>query len=377
MAATAASCSVAVMVTGTAPKLVTTSLIRVRSPSEAPSVQRIQEAPRNSAAEAACGPACSRPAIGWPPTKWARCWAARTTGSLTPATSVTSASVASPARSATTAPGGPASTTRSAGPIASLRLSADASIPSSSRASARTARLGSPPVTTHPAARSASPTEVPIRPVPRMAAAGTRSDLEVEGSRQAPDVIHQRGELGRKQSLGTVDQCGIRGVVHVDHESVGSDRHGCPAQRGHQVTVPGGVGRVDHHRKVGQTLQHRDGTDVEGVPSGCLESSDTSLDHDDFVVALFVYVLGGVEPFLHRGGEATLELDGSRLFSPLGQQREIGHVAGSHPEKVRIRGHQLYITGIEHLSDEGHVKLVTGFGKQLQPFFAHTLEGIR
>jgi hypothetical protein len=78
-------------------------------------------------------------------------------------------------------------------------------------------RSGSHPVTNHPEVHNASPTSFPIRPVPMIAAVGTRSDLEMQGSRQTPDLIHQHSELGRKQGLSAVDQRSVRSMMHVDH----------------------------------------------------------------------------------------------------------------------------------------------------------------
>jgi len=141
-----------------------------RSSSRAPSGQIIQAAPLNNVGVAAVGPACSLPAIGWPATKRRPGGLALTTGSLTPATSVTNASVRSWRRVASVALSGPARITRSTRSRASSAVEQGWSMAPRRAATARAEVSGSQPAIVQPACRRAIPNDAPINPVPRMAA---------------------------------------------------------------------------------------------------------------------------------------------------------------------------------------------------------------
>ena len=106
--------------------------------------------------------------MGWPPTK-AGWLTAEVIGLLTPATSVTTAAPASSRRRATpaTSPTGVAITARSQGP----GWPKSSTAPMAAAISARS-ESGSIPVTRHPAARRARPTDPPIKPVPATMADG-------------------------------------------------------------------------------------------------------------------------------------------------------------------------------------------------------------
>ncbi len=181
MTATASSCSAADIRTGLAPSVPITDSRSSRSDAPAPSVITTQAAPRNNDGEAAAGPDTSRPAIGWPDTKWARPAPASMIPAFTPATSVTSAPVSSPARSAGTDEGGPASTTRSAPCTAAAASSTTAPYEPRSATASRTAGEGSQPTVAHPASARPRATDVPMSPVPRTATRSVTCSLPLPG----------------------------------------------------------------------------------------------------------------------------------------------------------------------------------------------------
>ena len=72
-----------------------------------------------------------------------------------------------------------------------------------------------------------------------------------------------------------------------------------------------------------------------------------------------------------RGG-----MRGAVLAADFRQQREVGHISGPHPENVGIGSHQLDISRVEHLRDEGHIELFSSLGHQLETLLAQPLERI-
>ena len=152
-------------------------------------------APANRSASAPSGPSCSDPAIGWPPTK--RGWpTAATIGPFTPPTSVTTSAEAGSRSSSARATSAIVATGVATKATVASRSSPSAStMPSSS---ARAARTGSRsrPLTCQPAARRASPIELPIRPRPTTSARPAAPRC----SRRGPPARDARGP----RSLGEV-----------------------------------------------------------------------------------------------------------------------------------------------------------------------------
>src|ERR1700677_5098940 len=131
-------------------------------------------------------------------------------------------------------------------------------------------------------ARSASPTEAPMRPVPTIVMrwmgmssprtpSGGPGDLSlygpVHGRGDYSQLIHERCTLLREQRLRSIGKCLIRAGMNFDEQPVtaGGDRG---AGHGRNlVAAPGTVRRISQHGQMRELLDHRYGGDVHGVAS--------------------------------------------------------------------------------------------------------------
>ena len=108
-------------------------------------------------------------------------------------------------------------------------------------------------------------------------------------ARGTPDdrrqVLRDAGKLAdvaADERLGAVAERGLRVGVDINDDPVSADRDRRPGQREHEFAAAAGVRRVHDDRQVGQPLGDRHRADVQGVPRGRLEGSDTPLMKRDF-----------------------------------------------------------------------------------------------
>ncbi len=128
---------------------------------------------------------------------------------------------------------------------------------------------------------------------------------------------------------------------------------------------------------MGQPLDDWHCRNVEGVPRRRLKRPDTSLAQDDIVVAVFVHVLGRVEPFLDRCRESAFQQHRLVLPAQLGQQREVRHIAGANPNEIRMIRNELDVARINNFGDEGKTELFSRLHQEFETLFAETLERVR
>jgi hypothetical protein len=165
--------------------------------------------------------------------------------------------------------------------------------------------------------------------------------------------------------------------MHLDNESVGAGGNGREREWGDERGMAARVARIDDHRKMRFSLEHRYRRHVQRVAGGRLERSDAALAEDDVRIPPRHHVLRGEEELRQRCRLSSLEQHRHTCASDLCQEGEVLHVARADLEDVSMRRYELDVPRIENLCDYRQPGRRTCFGEQRQGFGAESLKAVR
>jgi hypothetical protein len=164
--------------------------------------------------------------------------------------------------------------------------------------------------------------------------------------------------------------------MNFDDQTIGPARDSGTRYRQNVLPFTGGMARVEKDRQVSLGFEHRHSVDVGRVAGRGLKSPNPALTEHDAPVAVRDDVFGSHQQVFDGGGHAAFEQDGALGFADGVQQVEVLHVARPDLEHVGVFGDQFDLLRGHDLGHDRHTGQFAGLGQNLQPGFAHALEGV-
>ena len=124
-----------------------------------------------------------------------------------------------------------------------------------------------------------------------------------DGLRDDSDLVQEFPELIGVERLGPVGQGTIRVLMDLDHEAVGTGRHGRPGHRGDLRSDSGSVAGIGDDGEMGEGLHHRNGGEIQEISGLSVEAPHTSFTEDHIGVPFRDHIFGCQEKLFDGGGK--------------------------------------------------------------------------
>src|SRR5271165_1279844 len=184
-------------------------------------------------------------------------------------------------------------------------------------------------------------------------------------------------EFVRTQRLFPIafGQLGV--VMDLDHHAV---RAGSNSRQSHGWNIlaqPYPVRRIDDHRQVRFTLEHRDGIQIERIARHGLKCPYSALAEQHVKISFAQNIFSAHQEIFDRCRHSPFEHDWEMGSSHLAKKREVLHVPCANLQTIGVLADQFQVFGIHHLSDDRHAGEFSRFRQKLESDLAKTLETVR
>ena len=164
-------------------------------------------------------------------------------------------------------------------------------------------------------------------------------------------------------------------VVHLDDQAVRAAGRRSKGHGLHQAADARGMAGIDNNRQVGQLMQHRHATQIQGVAGSRFKGADAPLAEDHLLIAAGHDVFRAHEQLLQGVGQTALEKDGLVDLPQLLEQLEVLHVARPHLDHIHVLK-QRQMVGVHDLRYNGQARFLLCLLQQADAFAVQALEGI-